>query len=227
MDLSKLSSQLVKEAEKNPVKAGALGVLTLVALWFWAPLVWGWIRPADSVTPEVTPEAAATASITPAASPAGPIVVPLDWQGLLRARRSDPRMAVAAWKEDARDPFVAVKPPAKPVEEKPAEAIVVKPTVIKSLGELNIVLQGVMLGRKTKSATISGFTLAEGTKFAIDSQGKFVKKVEPIPGETLTIIELREVRATEVVLASEGKEHVLPLRKRSASGGTIEITRAP
>ena len=229
MDLSKLGTQLVKEAEKNPVKAGALGLLTLVALWFWAPLVWAWIRPADA-----TPAAAADATPATAANPAAAATVAaapeqFDWQGLVRARRLDAKMGVAAWNANARDPFREIVVKAAPVE-KPMEAVVTNvapPPATKSFAEFGLVLQGVMLGNKSKSATISGYTLPLGATFAVDRDGKILKKVGPATSDaTITRIEVREIRANEVVLVSEGKEYPLPLRKRSSSSGTIEITRS-
>lgn len=207
------------------MKAGALGLLTLVALWFWAPLVWGWIRPTDSTTTDA-PAAAASVSAAAPAIAATPQPVNLDWQGLLRARLTDPKMSPATWNTAVRDPFrevITKAAPATPVQE---EAIVAKPAA-KGLQELGLVLQGVMLGTKTKSATINGVTLREGASFAIDKDGKLVRNFTTGSEEaSLTFVKLREVRASEVVLVSEGKDYPLPLRKRGTETGTIEITRS-
>ena len=41
--IGNIAKQLRREATANPKKASVLGLLAVVALWFWAPLVWGWI----------------------------------------------------------------------------------------------------------------------------------------------------------------------------------------
>ena len=42
MKLDKLAKRLGRDLAANPKKAAALGVMALVALYFRAPLVWGW-----------------------------------------------------------------------------------------------------------------------------------------------------------------------------------------
>ena len=44
--LDKLTKQLRRDIAANPKKAAALGLMVLVALYFWGPLVWSWFAPA-------------------------------------------------------------------------------------------------------------------------------------------------------------------------------------
>ena len=45
MKLDKLARQLRRDVAASPKKAVALGLMVLVALYFWAPMVWKWIAP--------------------------------------------------------------------------------------------------------------------------------------------------------------------------------------
>ncbi|MBI3839452.1 MAG: hypothetical protein HY288_16150, partial [Planctomycetia bacterium] len=60
-----LAKKLQREIKANPAKAGGLGVLLLVAGYFWAPLVKGFIAPA-----ETAPAATATAPTSGTSAPA-------------------------------------------------------------------------------------------------------------------------------------------------------------
>jgi len=74
VNLGKLTRQIKREALGSPKKAGALGLLCLVALYFWAPLVWGWVAPEDEPKAATATKAAKTARAErrPSTTPAGP-----------------------------------------------------------------------------------------------------------------------------------------------------------
>jgi hypothetical protein len=118
VNLSKLARRLRREAVGSPKKAAVLALLAVVALYYWMPLVWGWIGKANgsgtAAVAAATPPAAATN--TPPAQPAAtsptaakPAGAAMTWQETLRAIEADPRTVPAALL-GGRDPFVEEKP---------------------------------------------------------------------------------------------------------------------
>ena len=74
MNLNKLARQLRREAMANPKKAAVLGLLLLVALYFWGPLVWG--RVAGDGASEKPPAAEANGEDNPQTSAQIPATQP-------------------------------------------------------------------------------------------------------------------------------------------------------
>jgi len=109
VNLGKTARQIRREATRSPKKAAVLGLLCIVALWFWAPLVWDWLGEDGTASTEATSAAMATVPAaarigTPANS--GPSSQPTpgkadasstsdglehSWQQLLQWRNEDPR----------------------------------------------------------------------------------------------------------------------------------------
>ena len=50
MKLDKLVKQIGRDAAANPKKAALLGVMAVLALYFWAPLLVGWFSPSKRKT---------------------------------------------------------------------------------------------------------------------------------------------------------------------------------
>ncbi|MBW8884592.1 MAG: hypothetical protein JF612_07410, partial [Planctomycetia bacterium] len=48
VNLEKLAKQLRRDTAANPKKAAALGLMILVALYFWGPLAWKWFSASGS-----------------------------------------------------------------------------------------------------------------------------------------------------------------------------------
>lgn len=104
--MDKLLKQLQRDFKRNPKKAGMLGLLFLVAGWFWIDLIF----PKQEKRP-VKPTAATAAPVAAVVSPATVAAAPtLRWQDLRRALETDPRMQSVSLPEDGarRNPFVAV-----------------------------------------------------------------------------------------------------------------------
>jgi len=99
VNLGKIKKRLKKEAAGHPVKAGVLGVLCLVAVWFWLPLVWKWT--AGSKTPATADTAKESESpqvpgfsvmVAPvAAANKEPTVPDVSWKQLIQWMENDPR----------------------------------------------------------------------------------------------------------------------------------------
>lgn len=98
MNLDKIKKKLRREVAAHPAKAAVLGVLCVVALWFWAPLVWGWTVPNKSViVPAVQPrdEPQLPGFPPPDVAAAGAETEPTErshsWRELVQWMQNDPR----------------------------------------------------------------------------------------------------------------------------------------
>ncbi len=102
MKLGKIRKQLRREFAAHPAKAAVLALLCVVALWFWAPLVWGWIAaksPAAAVQPAVAQDPggkglpnSGPATISSAGPQAEPNVPGSNWHQIVQWMEQDPRM---------------------------------------------------------------------------------------------------------------------------------------
>jgi len=119
VSLNKLTKKLKRDAQRSPKKAAALGLLCVVALWFWAPLVWGWIAPEDSASettaatapgPNPGPTSGVAAGFNPTApkidNPSHQSTVP--WQTILEHIDRDPRKKPARLRSDLNGPASAL-----------------------------------------------------------------------------------------------------------------------
>ncbi len=116
VNLAKTVKKLRREAVANPKKAALLGLVTILALYYWAPLLKGWIA-ADTTTVETTtsPAAVATVAVQPStAAPvaattatAKPVAPRLSWQQITERMSKDPRTMIAPALTQTRDPFEA------------------------------------------------------------------------------------------------------------------------
>lgn len=207
--------QLQREAARNPAKAGVLGLLVVVALWFWGPLVWGWIGPSEAASPP-SPKApivqteAGSGATASSATPSGTRAP--TWQQLVEWREHDPLTTAADTLKTRRDPFHAVKPVVVEAEMKPAEKIV--QTVVFRPEELGLKVSSTIVGPTRRVALINGRTYREGQVIRCDKAG------EPID------FRLVEVEPRHIVLEREGQrfELAIPEKKRS---DRIELSGSP
>ncbi len=100
MKLGKINKKLRREFSAHPAKAAVLALLCVVALWFWTPLVWGWIAakgPAATAQPAAVQEPGGKAlPLGPATRPStGPPVESNgsdNWHQIVQWMEQDPRM---------------------------------------------------------------------------------------------------------------------------------------
>jgi len=196
MSLERLIKQLGKEARRSPKKAAALGVLTLVALWFWAPLVWGWLRPEQPPEVAVAAQAGMTAPVSaseqgasgvatpPAASAdASPTKTPPgqpkpadrpDWRQVVEWMEIDPFSQPAELPQDLRDPF------ARKTEPEPLVAVETEggpepeeeAPVVMDPASLGLVLSSTIVGPQRRAARINGKTYRAGEKLIVNKDGR-------------------------------------------------------
>ena len=237
MKYRKLAKQLRREFVANPKKGALLGLLGVVALWFWAPMVWGWIAPEEPVA-EVTPVASATPATTesgPAAATNKTAAEPnYDWQKLAQWIDNDPRMSPTElrhggtfskiWRwwplsdstSQQRDPFripqaLAARAQSETETEQDDEPEIAVDVTPESLG---LSLSGTLVGRDRAVARIGGRTYRTGNSIALTKNGQQI------------VFELVEVHPRRVVLQRNGSQFELCIPGPAASGQIELVNRA-
>lgn len=113
MNVQQLSHQLTREVKRNPAKAAVLGGLLVVAVWFWFPLIKGWIGISESASSESESIVVAqpTQTDSTAASNAA-TSSKMNWRTIARRISEDPAMQSGMLRSITFDPFY----PEQPVE---------------------------------------------------------------------------------------------------------------
>jgi len=194
----------------NPKKAVILGLMVVVAIYFWAPLIWKWTAKDNAVANvnTVTPKGAQPVA-TPPTKEAAPKEVPRPkcppWQQIVQWIQSDSRTAPAPPLSTTRDPFQ--KPKSAVAETKVEEEARPQPPVLTPAG-VGMVLTGTIIGPQLRIARISGKSYHEGQTIEIvKEKGKL--------HATFTLLEVHDRRA---VLESQGERFELAIPEPSKSG---------
>lgn len=210
--------QLRRETARNPGKAGVLGLLLVVALWFWAPLVLGWIGPskkkdAPSVSTEPLPAVSEAATPSPgASSPATAPTPAATWQQLVEWRKQDPLTTAADTLKLRPDPFHAVEAET-PQEDMKAVQETVQPVVLKP-EDVGLKVTSTIVGPARRVALINGRTYREGQGIQCGREGQEIAFL------------LAEVHPWHVVLEREGHRFELAIPKKTLSD-RIELSATP
>lgn len=163
MKLDKLGKKLRREATANPKKAAFLGLATLVAAYFWAPLVWGWIGKSDKDVSTAAAKTDAT-SATVVAAPAGQSATEAlpdrpPWPQIVQWMHNDPRTMTAPPLITTRDPFESptiVVTEAKAAEQPKPKLLAITPDIA------GLVLTSTIIGPQRRVAQINGKTYVLG-----------------------------------------------------------------
>jgi hypothetical protein len=199
--IEQLQQRLRREATKNPKQAAVLGLLLVVALWFWAPLVWSWL-PKDQQASAPQSEQPTTVASQPKddkpaeAEPAEAATVGPTWETLAAWMKQDPLMAPATRLVGDRNPFAN----AEPVEV----VEIVEPPRREERKEwtpdaMGLVLTSTIVGPRKRAALISGRAYTQGEKI--------VRQVE----DARVVFELVEVYPRRIVLARDHARYELKL----------------
>ncbi len=208
----------------NPKKAAILGLLGLVALYFWAPLIWGWVAKEtpdgqppsyDSATTETPPAWAQTAE-QPTSDGEKTTAEKHSWDEIDKWIKQDPNTSPAGGFANLRDPFlVPVKEVAKAEtdEEEQEEAVVQPEPELPDAtpAEMGLVLSSTIIGSKRSTAIINGRFFAQGQTIEASKDGQPISFV------------LVEVHPRKVVLRRGDKNFDLTI-PRSTNSGRIELT---
>lgn len=186
MSLEKLSKQLKRELKANPQKAGMLGVLVLVAGWFWGPLVFKSEEKkkpaiAASTTAPTTAGSTTAGTTAIAAAPTSASQDRMEWRTLSSRLQAEPAMRSVPGKtakEEARNPFDApviteVEPEEDDLyalleaanevglfdEEKP---VISKEMTSAALNAYPLRLSSTLVGPRARTAIINGKAYRQG-----------------------------------------------------------------
>lgn len=179
VNLDKLTKQLRRDVTANPKKAALLGLMVLVALYFWGPLVWKFVAAKQSKQRS----AADMASLILIDDPIEAVqpgksrgVTKFRWDKVRQLIRQDSRMFSAKFDSGWIDPFgkadtdkreamVETPPDDSAVAAAAAAAQAIDPK------DLGIVLGAIMIGPRTRVATINGESCREGDIVTITAKG--------------------------------------------------------
>jgi hypothetical protein len=232
VSLAKTAKKLKRELVKSPKKAAILGIVTLVALWFWAPL----ILPVGSSETETT--AAQPAETAPASgsnpSPANETTAKSHkWYKLVEWMEQDSRTTTASLSPNRPSPFAQPKAERKIVEDR--EVAPAKEEVQDvSPEQLGMVLNSTIVGPRSKMATINNvvYDLAVnpivmvGTGESDDADAP--RTARPSVGPERITFEITEIRPNYVTLVRNGKSYVLKLNQgKLVNNDRIVIDRRP
>ncbi|HTN74866.1 MAG TPA: hypothetical protein VL096_06450 [Pirellulaceae bacterium] len=232
MNADKLAKALKKELTRNAKKSIALALVTVVALWLWAPLAMKWFGTESPKARAKARKAAAAAKVelanadpasttTPTAERPLPIVkspaAALQWQELRTRLSHDENMQTATLPAASRDPFAVTKveQQALPVEV-PQDYSGGKPAMVTSEttpADLGLVLQGTLISTRSRRAVIAGRTY---------SVGDMVKPRSTDLTQTVTLsieYQLTEVGPRHVVLLRNGNSYELKLVNPTLADG--------
>ncbi|MFW5693435.1 MAG: hypothetical protein ACOCWL_04395 [Thermoguttaceae bacterium] len=217
-----------REIAAHPAKAAVLGVLCVVALWFWAPLLWGWFAPGGEAPAMVEAPPAAVpqlpgfpAAVAAPAKTSPPAPADYPWQQVVQWMEQDPRTqpveplpggnepaaaSLAAWlpwsrEESAgRDPFF---PPelteAAGVEEEVEPST---PPVVRP-EDMGASVSAVVVGPDGGTAILNGRAYRKGEQVTFEKDGRAY------------VFTLAEIHHGGVVLMRDGMRHVLPMPRSS------------
>jgi hypothetical protein len=214
--LDKLLKQIQREAAANPKKVALLGLMLLVALYFWAPMTWRWLEGANGKKSVKTLNASLILTddpAEPAASGKGGSSGKFRWEKVRQSIRSDPHMLTADFDSTWVDPFA---PRAQPVPVAPSgSAAVGAETTAAVVGphEAGLSLTSIAIGPRSRSATISGDTYHENQTIVVGSKDNSGVKLE---------FQVVRIDRLSVELERGGRKFVLELtRPKLGSGDDI------
>ncbi|MGD9722401.1 MAG: hypothetical protein AB7O59_12930 [Pirellulales bacterium] len=229
-------ARLQREIKAHPAKGAGLGVLLIVAAYFWAPLVRGLIAPEDAASePSPTPASTAAAPATTTSTPSAPApataagAAAYDWRKHASALDGDPNMQSTDDLPLPRDPFASEKS----AEQKTIEAQATQPAVeAKPLTpqEAGLVLTTTFLGTRKKIAEIGGETYSVGDQIhvATDEHNESFRVLAIYPRRVILEgrgqqFELRIPRPLiDSVEETRTSRHELPPAEEEATGETEE-----
>lgn len=194
-----LGNRLKRDVAKSPAKIAVLGLVILVAIWYWAPLIGSWlpgggtteasdnleVKPTASEDLVVKPVASGSPAISPVSNKGGKRPASIKWQTVVGWLAKDFAAIPARLRDGQRDPFKREKAVSteelinqllgdaekEPEAEERQSPEIVGPNV--ELSKLQLVLEGTIVGPRARSATINGNAYREGDKIPviIDAEG--------------------------------------------------------
>jgi hypothetical protein len=217
---------------RSPKKAAIFGILILVALWFWAPLLTKWGSQGRESKAEVTsgtvaPQAVAGTSGALAqvgsqgTSQATEKRKSLSWTELLSAIESDGRMRPATLDHGFVSPFMQDAPTPDDAKTDVAKETT-KPADLHS-AELGLVLTSTLVGPGSRLATIKGETYRQGDFVMVGDAGDEVEASSQRSTANVTEFRVEKVQPNYVILTHQAKSCRLDLQRGALAGRARKI----
>ncbi|MBN2217968.1 MAG: hypothetical protein JW719_11390 [Pirellulales bacterium] len=221
MKLDNLIRRLRREIAVSPKKAAILGLLLLVAIWYWFPLVWGWL------VPESTPTAAEPAPKTVSAQvkDEGPAALGSDsketkthsWKQIAQWIESDPRTVALSDPQGRTDPFDPVRQPIEEgTQQEKVNALAAAVPHDADPAGLGLVVSSTVVGPRGQAALalINGRTYRPGETVRLEHDGQAID------------FQLVEIRADGVTLQRNNRQYDMRLPEPTPSG-RLEMSVLP
>lgn len=235
MELVKLGKRIRNELVRNPKKTAILAVICLVALYFWAPLIRGWIPGGKTKTvAKAAPatQVAATEAETPPAESSKALAkadAAFRWDKILALQSRDPLMASASLVGGQRNPF-GISSEARAAlaaqDDEPDVATSLesaKPPVEATPSELGLVLKGTLVGPRGKAATLGTRTYLEGSIVSVGGPAPAGMNASETGQVEFT---LARVQKNQVVLTRGDKSFTLVFPRANLSPGESIVRTA-
>lgn len=218
MKLGKLGNKLRNELRRNPKKTAILGIVSLVGLYFWLPLLRGWLPGGPSKTAKVASNksiaVAPVATEVVAISASGPATA-TPWDELLRQRKQDPLSMPAILRSDVRNPFL-LSDDLQQAQAAQEEAEIAsgqsappaKPPLDLTPQKLGLALQGTLVGPRVRAATINSRTYSRGAQIAVAAAPDGASESKQSETDRIEFT-LAEVRKDHVVLTRGEQSYTL------------------
>jgi hypothetical protein len=205
VSLNKLTRRLRREIRSSPKKAAALGLLLLLAVYYWMPLLKGMIakedRAAETATESPEPGFAAVTATQAVPQPASAAssTPSYKWEDLVRWSQEDTATRSAETLVDRRDPFRPVQVEVAEVKSEPVEETPVQP--LWTPERLGMKLSGTVVGADRGVAVIGGKAYAVGRSVELSQEGQVID------------FKLTEVHSQHIVLERLGERFELEIDK--------------
>lgn len=236
MKLERLGKVVQKELLRSPKKTAVLASISLVAIYFWVPLVWKWLSPTSS-----------DASVAARSSPAGVTVPPniaaaqtgarsndnvvgrntrrYDWRDLLQWMEHDPQMSPARLSDDVRNPFQATGRPSigaatqvmLPDDGDSTQEMTNQPPLEYSPQQLGLRLSSTLIGARGRVAVINGKVYREDDQIVVAVAGSASQEVAGGAGRQIEFV-LTEIQPHQVLMNRNGTSFSLPLERPKLAG---------
>jgi hypothetical protein len=197
---AKLARKLRREFKANPKKGIALGILFVIAGYFWAPMLSGWLGMGSAQPPPAagTMAAAPAADVSPATvKPNGPATPARSWRELAKSIDDDPRMRPADATAE-RDPFHSNA--VELTEQDTLEAFAARQPAITP-ADAGIVLSSTIVGPTQRVARVAGTTYRVGDRIRTGRDGRGVEFV------------VAQIEPRSVVLMRDGHRYEVKLKR--------------
>ena len=216
--LDKLTKQIRRDLTANPKKAAALGLMILVALYLWGPMVWGWAVSAKSSKRNFAGDLILEDDPVDPVQTAEKAKFVFKWDKVRQQILGNELMVSAVRDPAWPDPFQGTAPPPPRIATSEQPTPTNPPPEVQNVTpvDLGLALTSVVISPRWRAATISGEVYLEN---------EFIKSPPDQPAGTM---ELKVTRITRdgVELESDGKTFVLRLERPKLAHGD-EIIRDP